>query len=117
VFEAKHPAGRDRGSARYPRRRADGVQCCRDVGFVAKVDLDRQIAQIDTAIEKATERARSTSAMKLADGQRRNWAELAAERIREGEALVRTMRGPNVGTGTSSEQSAASSTAKRRKHR
>jgi hypothetical protein len=55
--------------------------------------------------------------MKLADGQRRNWAELAAERIREGEALVRTMRGPNVGTGTSSEQSAASSTAKRRKHR
>jgi len=55
-------------------------------GVVA--DLDRQIAQIDTAIEKTTERGRGTSAMKLADGQRRNRAELTAERIREGKALA-----------------------------
>jgi hypothetical protein len=52
------------------------------------VDLDRRITQIDTAVEKATERGRSTSAMRLADEQRRNRLELTAERVREGKALA-----------------------------
>jgi hypothetical protein len=55
-------------------------------GIVA--DLDRRIAQIDTAIDKATEKGRSASAMKLADEQRRNRTDLAAERVREGKVLA-----------------------------
>jgi hypothetical protein len=51
-------------------------------------DLDRRIAQIDTAIEKATDRGRSVAAMRLADDQRRNRAELAADRIRESKVLA-----------------------------
>jgi hypothetical protein len=54
----------------------------------AVADLDRRIAQIDTAIEKATEKGRTVSAMKLAEEQRRNRIELAAERAREGKVLA-----------------------------
>ena len=43
------------------------------------LDLDRWITPIDTAIEKATEKGRTTFAMKLAEEQRRNRIEL--ERI------------------------------------
>jgi hypothetical protein len=55
-------------------------------GVVA--DIDRRLGQIDGAIEKATEKGRTTAAMKLAEEQRRTRAELAAERIREGKALA-----------------------------
>jgi hypothetical protein len=55
-------------------------------GIVA--DLDRRIGQIDTAIEKANEKGRTTGAMKLADDQRKSRAELAASRIRESKALA-----------------------------
>jgi hypothetical protein len=55
-------------------------------GVVA--DIDRRIAQIDTAVEKATERGRTAGAMKLADEQRKVRAELAASRVREGKALA-----------------------------
>jgi len=51
-------------------------------------DLDRRIAQIDAAIEKATENGRTASAMKLAEEQRRNRIGLAAERFREGKVLA-----------------------------
>jgi hypothetical protein len=43
-------------------------------------DNDRQIAQIDTAIEEAEKRGRSSSAMDLARDQRQRREELAAER-------------------------------------
>jgi hypothetical protein len=55
-------------------------------GVVA--DLDRRIAQIDTAIEKATEKGRSAAAMKLADEQRRPRTELTGQRIQEGKTLA-----------------------------
>jgi hypothetical protein len=51
-------------------------------------DLDRRIAQIDTAIEKATEKGRTASAMKLLEEQRRTRTDLAAQRIREGKTLA-----------------------------
>ena len=59
-----------------------GVQA----GVVA--DIDRRIAQIDSAIEKATTSGRTTSAMKLAEEQRRNRADLAGQRIREAQAMA-----------------------------
>jgi len=55
-------------------------------GLVA--DLDRRIAQIDSALNKATEKGRTAAAMKLAEDQRKTRGELAAERIREGKALA-----------------------------
>ncbi len=55
-------------------------------GVVA--DLDRQIAQIDWAVETATAKGRTAGAMRLAGDQRRNRADLAAERIRAGKALA-----------------------------
>jgi hypothetical protein len=51
-------------------------------------DLDRRIAQIDKAVDTATSKGRTGSAMALADQQRKTRAELAAERIREGKALA-----------------------------
>jgi len=50
--------------------------------------LDRQIAQIDNAIAKATDKGRPNTAMQLAADQRRNRAELVAERVRQGKALA-----------------------------
>jgi hypothetical protein len=55
-------------------------------GLVA--DLDRRIAQIDSAIETATQRGRANSAMKLADDQRRTRTDLAAERTRHVHVLA-----------------------------
>src|SRR5712672_2160086 len=50
-------------------------------------DLDRRLAQIDTAVEKATERGRTAAAMKLADDQRKARAGLVDERKREAATL------------------------------
>jgi hypothetical protein len=55
-------------------------------GVVA--DLDRRIAQIDTAIEKATTSGRTTSAMRLADDQRKTRTDLVAQRTNEAKALA-----------------------------
>ena len=51
-------------------------------------DLNRRISQIDSAIEEATKRGRSTSAMELARDQRRNRAELVEQRAKEEETLI-----------------------------
>ena len=51
-------------------------------------DLDRRLAQIDAAVEKATEKGRTTAAMKLADDQRRARAGLVDERKREAGTLA-----------------------------
>jgi hypothetical protein len=51
-------------------------------------DLNRRISQIDSAIEEATKRGRSTSAMDLAQGQRRNRADLVEQRAKEEGTLI-----------------------------
>jgi hypothetical protein len=51
-------------------------------------DLNRRIAQIDSAIEEATKRGRSNSAMDLAREQRRNRADLVQQLGKEESALV-----------------------------
>jgi hypothetical protein len=51
-------------------------------------DLDRRIAQIDTTVEKATDRCRTAVAMKLADEQRKVRADLAGQRIKEAKTLA-----------------------------
>jgi hypothetical protein len=51
-------------------------------------DLNRRIAQIDSAIEEATKRGHSVSAMEMARDQRRNRADLVQQRAKEDETLV-----------------------------
>src|SRR6266404_1192822 len=56
-------------------------------GVVA--DLDRRLSQIDRAVEKATAKSRTGSAMALADQQRKSRTELVAQRTSEARALGR----------------------------
>jgi hypothetical protein len=56
------------------------------VGVVA--DLDRRIAQIDGAVEKATSKGRTGSAMALAEQQRKTRAHLVAQRTSEARTLA-----------------------------
>ena len=51
-------------------------------------DLTRRISQIDSAIEEATKRGRSSSAMDLAKEQRRNRADLVQQRSKEEAGLI-----------------------------
>jgi hypothetical protein len=51
-------------------------------------DLDRRIAQIDAAVDKATAKRRTGAAMQLAADQRRDRAELAAQRDQANKALA-----------------------------
>jgi hypothetical protein len=55
-------------------------------GVVA--DLDRRIAQIDRAVETATSKGRTGSAMALADQQRKTRADLVAQRTSEAKTLA-----------------------------
>jgi hypothetical protein len=52
------------------------------------VGLDRQIAQIDTAVGTAPQRGRTNASMQLASDQKRNRVELVTERVRQGERLA-----------------------------
>jgi hypothetical protein len=51
-------------------------------------DLDRRLGQIDKAVETATVRGRTSGAMQLAGDQRRNRAELVAERLHVAKGLA-----------------------------
>jgi hypothetical protein len=55
-------------------------------GVVA--DIDRRIVQIDSAVEKATSKGHTGSAMALADQQRKTRAELVAQRTGEARTLA-----------------------------
>ncbi len=55
-------------------------------GVVA--DLDRRIAQIDKAVDTATTKGRTGSAMALADQQRKTRGELVAQRTGEARSLA-----------------------------
>jgi hypothetical protein len=68
--------------------RAADVEARLSVQSGVVTDLDRRIAQIDTAVEESSRRGRTVGAMGLADQQRRNRAELVAARIKEAKALA-----------------------------
>ncbi len=55
-------------------------------GVVA--DLDRRIAQIDKAVETATSKGRTSSAIALVDNQRKTRADLVAQRTNEARTLA-----------------------------
>jgi hypothetical protein len=74
----------DRGAAQSAIDTQNAALAARiDVQAHTVADLDRRPAQIDGAIEKATEKGRTAVAMRLADDQKKARADLADERKRE----------------------------------
>jgi hypothetical protein len=72
-------------------------------------DLDRRLGQIDSAIEEAAKRGRTTTALAAIEGQRKARAELAGQRQREGVALadLKAERGRTAAKGRQIETEAA----------
>jgi hypothetical protein len=50
--------------------------------------IDRQIAEISSAVSKTTEKGRTAAAMRLADEQRRNRTDLETSRVHEAKSLA-----------------------------
>jgi hypothetical protein len=84
---AAHVGDRGAATSRLEEQTAD-IDAKISVQAHTVADLDRRLAQIDTAVEKATEKGRTTAAMKLADDQRRARAGLVDERKREAGTLA-----------------------------
>jgi hypothetical protein len=68
--------------------RAADIEARLSVQADAVADLDRRIGQIDGAVEKSTAKGRTNAAMQLAADQRRNRAELAAQRDQANKTLA-----------------------------
>jgi hypothetical protein len=68
--------------------RAADVEARLNVQAGILADLDHRIAQIDGAVEKATSKGRTSSAMALADNQGRARAGLVAQRTTEAKAVA-----------------------------
>ena len=88
-FLAKAHIGHAVASETAVAGRAADVDARLSVQAGVVADLDRRIAQIDSAVEKATDRGRTAVAMKLADEQRKARADhLAGQQIREAKTLA-----------------------------
>jgi hypothetical protein len=68
--------------------RAADIDARLEISRQAVADLDRRIAQIDLAVETATRKGRTGSAMTLADQQRKFRSDLVAQRTTEAKALA-----------------------------
>src|SRR5882672_3219740 len=84
---AAHVGDRGAATSRLEEQTAD-IDAKISVQAHTVADLDRRLAQIDAAVEKATEKGRTTAAMKLADDQRKARAGLVDERRREAGTLA-----------------------------
>jgi len=84
---AAHVGDRGAATSRIEEQTAD-LEAKISVQAHTVADLDRRLAQIDAAVEKATEKGRTTAAMKLADDQRKARAGLVDERKREAGILA-----------------------------
>ncbi len=82
-----HIASTLAGDLAVAGRRADiEARLAMQEGVVA--DLDRRIAQIDKAVDTATAKGRTGSAMALAEQQRKTRGELVAQRTNEARTLA-----------------------------
>jgi hypothetical protein len=68
--------------------RAADVEARLSVQSGVLADLDRRIAQIDSAVEESTKRGRTNGAMSLAADQRKTRADLVASRVKEANLLA-----------------------------
>jgi hypothetical protein len=68
--------------------KAAGTEARLAIQAESVADLDRRIAQIDSAVEESTRLGRPVGAMTIADQKRRNRAEIVAARQREAQVLA-----------------------------
>jgi hypothetical protein len=79
----------ERGAATSAMETQDAALAARiDVQAHTVADLDRLLGQIDSAVEEATKRGRSATALRLVDDQRKARAALAEQRLREAATLA-----------------------------
>jgi hypothetical protein len=79
----------DRGAATSAIETQDAILAARiEVAAHTVADLDRRLGQIDSAIEEAAKRGRTTTALTAIEGQRKAREALAGQRQREGVALA-----------------------------
>src|SRR6266436_4787516 len=79
----------DRGAVHSAIEMQDAALAARiEVAAHTVADLDRRLGQIDSAIEEAAKRGRTTTALAAMEGQRKARAELAGQRQREGVVLA-----------------------------
>ena len=100
----------DRGAATSAIETQDATLAARiEVVAHTVADLDRRLGQIDSAIEEAAKRGRTTTALAAIEGQRKARAELAGQRQREGVALadLKAERGRAAAKGRQIETEAA----------
>jgi hypothetical protein len=68
--------------------KAAGTEARLAIQAQSVADLDRRIAQIDSAIEESTRLGRTVGAMTIADQKRSNSADIVAARQREAQVLA-----------------------------
>jgi hypothetical protein len=79
----------ERGAAQSAIETQDATLAARiEVAAHTVADLDRRLGQIDSAIEEAAKRGRTTTALTAIEGQRKAREALAGQRQREGVALA-----------------------------
>jgi len=124
---AAHVGDRGAATSRLEEQTAD-LEAKIGVQAHTVVDLDRRLARIDAAVEKATERGRTNAALSAMEGRRKARAGLVDERRRDAGALWQPCRrnappwAPRAGrsrprlrpSGTWPSSSAPTPTARRR---
>jgi hypothetical protein len=79
----------DRGAATSAIETKDATLAARiEVAAHTVADLDRRLGQIDSAIEEAAKRGRTTTALAAIEGQRKSREVLAGQRQREASTLA-----------------------------
>jgi hypothetical protein len=99
-----------RGMASAARDTSDADVAARTEVVQSRIaDLDRRLAQIDTAVSEATRRGRTNGAMRLAEDQRRQRAGITGERERAAQELagMKTQRVQVAAQGRAAEGEAA----------
>ena len=99
-----------RGEAAAVLETQDAVLAAKIEVAAGKVaDLDRRLGQIDTAIEEAAKRGRTTTALTAIETQRKARADLAGQRQREDMALadLKAQRAATAAKGRQIETEAA----------
>jgi hypothetical protein len=87
-FLAKAHIGHEVKGETAAAARATDIEARISVQTAVVADLDRRIGQIDGAVEKSTAKGRTSAAMQLAADQKRNRAELAAQRDQANRTLA-----------------------------
>lgn len=94
----------ERGAAQATMEMADAALVAKlEVAAGRLADLDRRLGQIDSAIEEATKRGRTTTALAAMEGQRQTRASLAGEREKAAGTLA-ALKAERAGVASKAKQ-------------